>query len=449
MSRKNPEGHKDLLKRAFQREDAGGVSRYVYYHDDKYYFVLAACTRLDLDFEAKSDRLIVPADVFEHVVLENHGVGAQHLQAFAPDRLDPDEMARHEDGHADAALSFAEPAVSPAAVDAPFADDDSYEEEEFVFSDASIPEEDAAEDAVEDAADAEQDAFFAVPAQGPAFLDEADAEEDEETVLKPYSAAADAPVFKTHHFIMESEEPAVTQEIAAAAADDNEDDDGFVFATPEEDEPAELRWDDETVVAWDAPVPEEPAEEAFPSAVAAEVSEDADEVHFELMPDADHADAEAEQPEALPEEAAFIPVAAAAAEEDAEDDVEEHVEDTAEAAEPLAEAVSPAAMPGPQRSMAEVQEHAVSKRTEGVHAREQALFERERAAGDREKSIVLREDTIAERRKEMGRRERRVERRRKDLEALERKLQARKAYLDSQRDLLNKLRTDVDEMMQG
>jgi hypothetical protein len=358
MSRNNPESHKDLLKRSFQREESGGVARYVYVHDDKYYFVLAACTRLDLDFEAKSDRLIVPADVFEDAVL---GGATAPESASAPS----EPVARP---------AVAEPVVPQAA------------------SNFAKAEEEMAK------------THFAQPL----FANEDDAYEEEEFVFMPS---------------------------AGESADD-------------EDDLAELKWDDSALHS-SFDVEDEDAVQAQHEFAPATLTE---ESHSDTAADAfagagsddqiTEIDFGAEADQAVVQAVVF--------------DETEALLPEPEIAKGAAPAVVPTPVPtpvavpqAPQLSIAEVQEHAFKKRTEGLNAREQALLDRERAVSDREHSVVAIEDDIEERRKEISRRDRRIERRRKDLDALERKLKARQTYLDSQRDQLEGLKRHAREIMEG
>ncbi len=403
MSRKNPEGHKDLLKRAFQREDAGGVARYVYYHDDRYYFVLAACTRLDLDFEAKSDRLIVPADSFESSVLDGASLVRQPEQAAAP--FPPaSENAFEEDVDA-----VAPPPVAASA----FSDDDTYEEEEFVFTHASPDDADS---------DAEEDiAPFVMPAAAdPSYLINED-DGSEEDMIAAAAPESTAPVFMTHQFIEKTSAP---EEITTPSDPDAAEEE-FVFMLPEdEDAPEALRWDDMPDAAGIAPEDHDPA---APEALDLPEPFTVPAVTPEVKADAEDG-----------------PAALASGEP--ESTAEELLQGAPER-EP--EAIPVAAPVMPQISIVQVQETAISKRTEGVHAREQALSDREGAASDREKSVILREDSVEERRKDMARRERRIERRRKELEALQRKLKARQEYLGHQREMLGTLRSAAQEIMEG
>lgn len=420
MSRKNPEGHKDLLKRAFQREEADGVARYVYHHDDRYYFVLAACTRLDLDFEAKSDRLIVPADVFESTVLE--GAEAPAL-APAPAAVEDVPVS---------VFAAPVPAADPHPL-SPVESDAGYEEEEFVFG------------------------------ADPALQEDEDADVRAEEPSAP--TPAQAPVFVTHQFIDET--GAMLPITPEAPAEDEEEE--FVFMTPEDEEiDTDVRWDGapiaaapsgtdddhrEAVLEWDdVGTPEF----AVTSKIAEEhesVEESLDETEEDVVWEIEADDAPPATADASElSEDVFLSVEGEPSIADAHPQIAEgEVAPVYVAPAPVVTGVSsePASAAVAALSMAELQERTLTKRTEGIHAREQALSDRERAASEREKTVVIREDSVEDRRKDLGRRERRIERRRKELEALERKLKSRREYLVRQRDLLDGLRRDVSETMDG
>lgn len=457
MSRNNPESHKDLLKRSFQREESGGVARYVYVHDDKYYFVLAACTRLDLDFEAKSDRLIVPADVFEDAVLggatvpvpvpESESASAPSEPVARPAVAEPvvpqaaSNFAKAEEEMAK--THFAQPL---------FANEDvAYEEEEFVFS---APEQSESEDNDSDAGTAVTGSVFAPAAPGASpspFIVEEDAEEEAEAPLQAVSHPA--PVFMTHRFVEDGKgdvpSPPMSPPTFAGDDEDSEEEE-FVFmpsageSADDEDDLAELKWDDSALHS-SFDVEDEYAVQAQHEFAPATLTE---ESHSDTAADAFAGagsddqiteidfGAEADQAVVFDETEALLP--------------EPEIAKGAAPAVVPTPVPTPVALPqAPQLSIAEVQEHAFKKRTEGLNAREQALLDRERAVSDREHSVVAIEDDIEERRKEISRRDRRIERRRKDLDALERKLKARQTYLDSQRDQLEGLKRHAREMMEG
>ena len=413
MSRNHSDGHKDLLKRAFQREEAGGVARYVYYHDDKYYFVLAACTRLDLDFEAKSDRLIVPADSFESAVLD----GAPLL----PPQVHP--VASRVENNADNEVAPPLFAAAPSAET-----DEAYEEEEFTFSE--VRDDDDADSRIS------AEPVAVKPTFSPFIIDEDDSAED------------DAPVFMTHQFMPETKAdkeevaPSVRAPLPAPAAEADEDeDDAFLFAASDSDDAdiTELRWDDTPVKAGYLPEEDQDAEVEDDAALFLETppapppvaSGNPDRASGVLGAAPEEPASEEQTPEAFAEEPAPV------------------IEPAVAGAAAVPRARAPALPSEPQLSIAQVQENAVSKRAESLKAREQALLDRERAVNDREQSIVVREEDIEARRKDMGRRDRRIDRRHKDLEALERKLKARQDYLDSQRTAIENLRSATREMMEG
>jgi hypothetical protein len=381
-------------------EDRDGIAYYVYYNDEKYYIILSACERLQIQFITKSNCILIEASNFEKTIGRRNAPTAIAPVVEAP-QLAPQPAP---------VLEPIAPPVQLAPQPAP----------------APLPEP-VAPQAPQEWQPQENTASLSAALQAiPPLLDDEEPAEDTAQLLTPLPPA----VLATFQAIKEPL-PAEDEQLFTTRARQPQPIAPQLIVDEEEEE-------DDTPLF----MPSKPT--------------------FDKMEEEDEDEAPLFIPQPQPKPAPKLSVAEATVAPRGMERLQERVQQKTAKAEPKEEPVVAPAPKQPSKTVnwddefnksqartRQAEETAEESRNKSLDVREDALGAREEAVSDREHAVATAEDRMDAKRLEIEGRKSRLEEQEHRLEKMQADLEYRREYLQQQRENIAFLRSHIHNVLKA